>query len=617
MHVLYEEEGGFKVGSVLAEMPASLHVESVQGKRSKVKSAHVLLRFEQPAPAVLLEQATALAQSLDADFLWEAAGTDEFGFEALARDYFGHAPEPVESAAMLLRLHAAPMYFYRRGRGLYRPAPAEALKAALAGAEKKRREAEQQAQYAAQLVHGVLPGELRPLVASLLYAPDRKSVAWRALEQAVEESGLPAPKLLARCGALASPEDYHYGRFLFEHFPHGTGHPAAAVAAAPGELPLAPVEACSIDDAETTEIDDAFSVERRGDGWRIGVHIAAPSLGIEPGSPLDAAARARLSTAYFPGRKITMLPEAAIDAYTLAAGRDCPALSLYADFAADGSLAGTETRVERVRIAVNLRHDELDALLVEAALESGAIDHPRGAELALLYRLARRLEAGRAKPEQQQRVEYSFSVRDGRVTIRPRLRGAPLDRLVSEWMIFANWQWGAALADSGQLGIYRAQGAGKVYMTTVPAAHEGLGVSHYAWATSPLRRYVDLVNQRQLVALAHGQPPCYPAGSEEVLAAMRDFELAHDAYAEAQRTLERYWSLCWLEQQGVTRIGAEVVRESLARIDGAPLVVRVPSMPESLRWGTRVELELERVDLWALEAHFRYRTEISAAPEGR
>ena len=426
-----------------------------------------------------------------------------------------------------------------------------------------------------------------------------------------------APRLFERCGAIASAHDYHYGKFLFEHFRSGTGFAvdsagAGAVDALLAPLPpleTAPVLAWSIDDSATTEIDDAFSVQPIGNGWRIGVHIAAPALGIAAGSPIDADALSRLSTAYFPGRKITMLPDAVVERFTLAAGRTVPALSLYADVDADFTLRSTRTAIEAVPIGGNLRLEHLEPCFTEDALQAAAampepkLDHPQGSELWTLWGFAQKLQVMRGKqPETAMgggRVEYTFIVDGDRVQLRPRARGAPLDTLVAELMIFANSQWGGELARAQVPAIYRAQAGGKVHMTTIPSPHQGLGVAHYTWASSPLRRGVDLVNQRQIASWVRGEAPPYPAGSEAMLSMMRAFELTYDAYAEAQRTMERYWSLVWIRQQGLTSIDGEVIRDNLVRLSGVPIVARVPSVPE-LAAGTRVRLVVDRIDLYDL-----------------
>ena len=160
MNVLFEEDGAFKAGTVLADNTTSLQVELASGKRSKVKAAHVLLRFEAPAPAELLDDAERDAADIDIDFLWEMCPDAEFGFEAFAAEYAGHKPSAVEAAALLLRLHSAPMYFHRKGKGRFRKAPPEILQAALAGQEKKRQQALAIERMAGELKAGTLPGEV-------------------------------------------------------------------------------------------------------------------------------------------------------------------------------------------------------------------------------------------------------------------------------------------------------------------------------------------------------------------------------------------------------------------------------------------------------------------------
>src|SRR5690606_1282859 len=101
MNVFYEEDGHFKVASVMSENPGSLQVESQSGKRSKVKAAHVLLRFESTM-VHFMELAQAESATLDVAFLWECCGEAEFAFEEFAADYYGHRPSAVEAAAVAL-----------------------------------------------------------------------------------------------------------------------------------------------------------------------------------------------------------------------------------------------------------------------------------------------------------------------------------------------------------------------------------------------------------------------------------------------------------------------------------------------------------------------------------
>ena len=611
MNVFYEEDGELKVGAVLADNDTSLQVEAPHGKRSKVKASTVLLRFESPAHTAFMAGVQQQADAIDIDFLWQCCAADEFGYDTLAREYYGHAPDAVESGAVLMRLHGAPMYFYKKGRGRYKAAPEDALKAALASVERKRLQAVAKAAYIDEMAAGRLPEPFRPLLDTLLYKPDKNSIEWKALDEASAAAKLSPARLLERCGALSDLHQYHLRRFLFEHFPQGAGFPELPAAEIPSDLPLAEVVAYSIDDAETTEIDDAFSLQDLpGGNRRLGIHIAAPALGILPDSPLDAVARERLSTVYFPGGKITMLPDHVVTAYTLAAGRECPALSIYFDIGADFSVLSHETRVERIRIADNLRHDTLEPVFNASALANGAIAHPQGAALAWLWQFSGHLLIARKgdAPRGEDRPEFVFRVDGGRVSISRRQRGTPIDQVVAELMILANSTWAGELHHEGQCGLFRVQSGGKVRTSTAAGPHDGLGVAHYMWASSPLRRYTDLINQRQLIARARRQPPVYQARDTALLAAMRDFEAAYDVYAEYQRTMERYWSLRWLRQEQVTTVtGVVLMRESMVRLDSIPLVQRVPSLPATVNPGQRVELAVGAVDFLDLTLDLEFK----------
>ena len=608
MHVFFEDDGQLKAGTVLADNDTSLQVEAASGKRLKIKAAAVLLRFTEPSPAALNAEAQKLAAELDPNFLWEVSAEDEFGFADLSREYYGRTPAAPESAAVALALANAPMYFYKRGKGRYRKAPPDALKAALASVERRKRESEQMALWEEDLRAHRLPEALRAKLPMLLYRPDKNALEWKALAGACAALHTNPVALLAQCGAIPSSHDYHCNAFLVEAFPKGVEFPAWGDLSPWPDLPQADVRAFSIDDHTTTEIDDAFSVRELANGnHEIGIHIAAPALGIARGSPLDAIARNRLSTVYMPGRKITMLPDVAIEAFTLCAGRAPPALSLYVEVAPEGTLVRHQTRVDRVPIAANLRLDEIgDAFAT--ALQSTS-DPAWTLEMRVLWKFAQVQASARGKADFP-RVDYSFYVDwdaapDGLVTIVSRPRGSPLDKLIAEMMIFANSTWGRTLADAHAAGLYRTQSNGKVKMSTRPGDHQGLGLSHYLWASSPLRRYSDLVNQRQLIAAVSGVKPPYPENDAELHAVLTDFESTYATYAEIQDRLEHYWCLRWLLQEGVTETTATVIRENLVRFDRLPLVVRLPDLAAQPP-DTQVRVAIGRIDLIAATLECRH-----------
>jgi exoribonuclease-2 len=608
MNVLFEDDGQLKAGAVLADNDASLQVEAVSGKRLKIKAGHVLLRFVAPGPGDALAEAQKLAAELDPAFLWDASGDAEFGFDELAREYYGGQPSPAQAASVALLLHASPMYFYKKGKGRYKKAPPDALRAALASVERKAREAEQIAGWTGELAARRLPDALRAKLPMLLYKPDKNTLEWKALSAACDALKTNPVELLAACGALPSTHEFHFNRFLAEAFPQGVAFPEWGALPGLPELPTAALRAFSIDDATTTEIDDAFSVRELPNGhYEVGIHIACPALSLPRGSALDRIARARLSTVYMPGRKLTMLPDAAIGAFTLQEGTAPPALSLVVEITADGAPVRHETRVQRVPIAANLRLDAVGGAFAND-LPSPA-DPPWTQELRVLWKLAQHLSAQRGKNDVN-RIDYSFYVdwdagADGHVAIVPRERGSPLDKLISELMIHVNNTWGRELAEHKAAGLYRVQAAGKVKMSTRPGEHQGLGLTHYLWASSPLRRYSDLVNQRQLLAVAAGETPPYAENDADLFAALADFEATYSQYAEFQDRMEHYWCLRWLLQENVTEVVGRVIRENLVRLERLPLVVRVADLPPQAP-DTAVRLAVSRIDLLAATFDCRF-----------
>ncbi|MBN8487927.1 MAG: RNB domain-containing ribonuclease [Burkholderiales bacterium] len=626
MYALFDDAGKFLAGRVMSEADSSMQIELDSGKRVKVKTANVLLRFDKPQPAELLSSAQAQAAGIDLDLAWEFAPEGEFGFADLARDYFSASAGPELQAGMLFRLFEAPHYFRRAGKGQFKKAPEDTVKAALLAIERKAQQAAQIEAWASELAAGQCPAPIAEQLYRILFRPDKNAPEYKAVVEAARRSQRAPLDLLKDAGAITSPYQFHWRRFLFEQFPKGHGFPPLEAPQIQDKLPLAAVQAFSIDDSQTTEIDDALSVTGLGSGSVVlGIHIAAPGLAITPDSAVDKVARERLSTVYMPGWKITMLPDAVVQAYTLDEGRDCPAVSLYVTLdEATLAVTATETRLERVPIAANLRHDQLDEVITEASLTGEALaEYPFAPELAFCFRLARHLKAARevvrGKPELFNRPDYSFKLDgpgtepqgDETVRITERRRGAPLDLVVSEAMILANSTWGGWLAELGVPGIYRSQASlapgVKVRMGTKPAPHAGMGVAQYTWATSPLRRYTDLVNQWQIIACArHGRTAALAAPFKPkdatLFSVISAFDGAYSAYNGFQQAIERFWTMRWLAQNGVTELDAAVMKDGLVRAETLPLVFKALGC-EPLARGTRVRVRVTGLDLLTLDVH--------------
>ena len=649
MYVLFEEGGKFLAGRVLSQAEASLQVELDSGKRVKLKSALALLHFDKPAPADMLTQAGVLALGMDVNLAWECAAEEEFGFADLAHEYFSAKATSLELAAALMCLYNAPHYFRRAGKGRFKKAGADIVQQALAAIEKKKAVVAQISAWASELGAGQTPQAIRDQLYKILFRPDKNAPEYKAVVEASRATHIPPLELLKQAGAIGSAYQFHWQRFLFDQFPKGTGFAALDAPAIKDQLPLATAQAFSIDDSNTTEIDDALSVQGLGSGKVIlGIHIAAPALAIAPQGAIDKVARERLSTVYMPGNKVTMLPDAVVQNYTLAEGRDCPAVSLYVTIdEATLAIQSTRTLLERVPIIANLRHDVLDIEVTEEALanvedwkqKSGKTPIPLREQLSFLHRLAQHLKAGRevvrGKPETFNRPDYNFHVKAAAgakpgdlqgnepVDISTRRRGAPLDLIVAEAMILANSTWGQWMASLGVPAIYRSQASlapgVKVRMGTKALPHAGIGVPSYAWSTSPLRRYTDMVNQWQIIACArHGSTAALAAPFKpkdaELFAIISSFDAAYTAYNGFQNGMERYWTLQYIQQRHITEIVGVVFKEGMVRADDIPLVLPVLGTMDVPR-GTKVRVKLGEIDEITLDISGTLIERLDAAPE--
>ena len=642
MYALFEDAGKFQTGRILSEAESSAQIELESGKRLKAKSANILLKFDKPSPNVLMAEATALSATIELDLAWEFAPSDEFSFQELAQEYFSDNATLAQQTAALISLFQAPHYFRRSGKGKFKKASADVLQQALAAIEKKKLIQQQIEAWALALGEGSCPEPIAAQLYKILFKPDKNAAEYKAVVEASRATHLAPLALLQKAGAITSAYEFHWQRFLFDNFPKGIGFPALEAPVIKNTLPTSTAQAYSIDDSQTTEIDDALSVQGLGTGEVVvGIHIAAPALALTPGHAIDQIARQRLSTVYMPGNKITMLPDHVVQTYTLQEGRDCPAVSLYLRVNESTlDILGSETRVEQVFIAANLRHDMLDDVVTEAWLANPATELPAGkdipqmphAQLAFLYRLAQQRKAQRevvrGKPENFNRPDYNFRVNtlegqapkgDEKVEISQRHRGAPLDLMVAEAMILANSTWGQWLSDLGVPGIYRSQASllpgVKVRMGTKALPHAGIGVPCYAWSTSPLRRYTDLVNQWQIIACAqHGNTAALAAPFKpkdvDLFSIISAFEAAYSSYNGYQSSMERFWTLQYLQQNAVEEVEASVFKSfegepPMARADNLPLVLPVIGSGNLAR-GTRVLLRISGIDNISLDVHGQF-----------
>ena len=371
-----------------------------------------------------------------------------------------------------------------------------------------------------------------------------------------------------------------------------------------------------------------------------------------PGDALDLLAQERMSTVYFPGGKIKMLPSTVIDVFSLNAGQARPAISLYITLLNNGELdpaVPPRSVIEKVWMDTNVRLNQIEHLVNETSIEDiSRLDILYRHELSILWKATQHLHGLRQKARiaQGQREEkigppdanalprdFHFAIlnESGQILSADRLlqkdiddqswqpeitsrqRGSVIDSIVSEWMIFCNQTWGSLLADHELPAIYRAQqgwGPQRTRMQTTPCRHEGLGVENYAWCTSPLRRYADLVNQWQLIAyiqqgvMAKLVAP-FVAKDTKIMSLCAEFDTTYNAYNAYQQIAEKYWCLRWIAARDLPWTGVvRVMKEGMVRIELIPLRLFVPELMQAAR-GSRVTVEIMSIDLLMLSASVR------------
>ncbi|WBF65432.1 MAG: RNB domain-containing ribonuclease [Candidatus Kinetoplastibacterium crithidii] len=622
MYLLYEDNGCLKTGTIISKTESNLLVETEHGKKIKLKNHSCLLQFDDPLPSKLIEEATVIANNIDINFLWECASQDIFYAYELANEYFGHDPSAVEQTAILLKLHYSPIYFYKKGNAQYKSATKDKLLLALTAIEKKKIQEQEEKKLVEALISGELPPIIKENALDLIIKPDKNTIYWKALEKASVILHKTPEKLLLELGAWPNLLTFLRKKFIKNNFPSGIDFQDNISANITDDLPISDAEIYSIDDISTTEIDDGISVSKIDEKLtKVGIHIAAPALGIQHGSMLDKIARSRSSTIYLPGEKITMLPSKVIEEFSLHSDKLSPAISLYVILDDNGIIVKSESLIEKVKIKKNLRIADIENIFTESNLNNLDVDIPFSDWIRPLWKIAQLLslkrEQRRGYPENLSRPEYNFRIcgdtdnPSSIITIEKRSRNNPVSRIVAEFMILANSVWANLLKEYGVTGIYRSQQMfGRVRMSTIPLPHEYIGVDQYIWSTSPLRRYIDLVNQWQIISIIKHNVSARLASpfknkDSNLFTIIQEFEFKYNAICAFQNEIENFWSVQWLIQKKIEIINGFIIKENLVKIDEVPIIITVDNLPK-LEKGTHIKIRIISINSSTLEIKTQY-----------
>ncbi|MCG3133755.1 MAG: Ribonuclease R [Planctomycetes bacterium] len=324
--------------------------------------------------------------------------------------------------------------------------------------------------------------------------------------------------------------------------------------------------AVSVDDAETTEVDDALSVRRDGDALELLVHISDAADAVPVGGALDRSALARTSTLYVPDGAVTLFPADLVERrMSLDLGRDRAAVTGVFRIAPDGSVLSARFARTMIRVARRL---DYQATRDPSSLAASADDAAALVAVAAALRDARR----RAGALVAGMPSLAVWAEDGAPRVEPRHQDTPGDLVVAEAAVLYNAQAGRALAAADAAAFFRTQAPPKpepreddplrplllrkrfapTHLSTAPARHHGVGADAYAQATSPMRRVADLVNQRQLLAVATGAPRPYDHATLERMG--ETVSERERAVRRASADREDHWIARWL----LPRLGEEV-----------------------------------------------------------
>ena len=562
--VEYLGQEQLELGLVTEEDKKKILLTDARGRAGKLAPDKVLFRHSGESVDALHARLEALAAEVDVPLLWETLLAEEStaALEApeLARLYFD-ADDDAHASAVFRALLAERTHFRRKGKA-FEPRSAEDLERLREQRESEQRAAEELAALTAGLRKRELdPGLCERLERYLRLGGDLQLAA--ALEPLAKAPEQAAFDLLLHAGHLSPETDLEVLRANLR-----AEHPAPVIEHAAGLAPPAPASpvrpaAFSIDDPETREVDDALSVAREGDLVRVEVDIADVGALVAAGDPVDLEAQRRASTVYLPTGIYMMLPERlGCDLLSLHAGEERPALRTTAWIDAEGRVQRHEITPGTIRVERRLDYETADRLL---AAEPG---DATGDALRLLKQTADRLAARRraAGALSFQQREYKIRVSEGgeTISIKPIPFDSPSRRLVAEMMILANSLAASFAVEHGIPIIFRVQAPpaetppdiepgdpaafAKLRGLLQPAAlslkpgrHAGLGLEAYTQSTSPLRRYADLVIQRQLHAAIAGQEPPYSA--EELFKVLGSAETTEKESKRLESTITLRWAL--------------------------------------------------------------------------
>ena len=622
------------------------------------------------------KQSEDIASDVDIAELWEVVSDEQtaLSFNDLTELYWGSNANAAQQVALLLCLDRDSLYFEDAKTG-YTPRTPTAVEETLARRKQQARQAAEAEALVASLESGELPSALtthqQMLIDSIRgYAAFGDDYSRSALVKALfnktrrKTGNLQrlAFDALVSCGIFTPDEPLELVRDdIAELFSEDALTAAEAVDESellhdPKRIDLTALPTITIDDADTQDRDDALSLERlEAENYRLGVHITDAGALIPQDSVLDEVASLRMASLYIPDRKVPMLPTAVShDKGSLEAGKRRATLSLLADINTDGEILRYEVKPSVITSNAALSYDEANSAIAHRHSCEGRNPEERSKRsdytdmIANLYALTealkrRREAAGAVNIDRPELLIKVISPDD--VEVKVVQRNSPAREMVAECMVLCNSLLAALCRDKDIPASYRSQtapdltdlgadlppgvqigddGPLRQYLMlrrfapaqsgTTAAPHGGLGVPAYIQATSPLRRYPDMVMQRQITHYLSAGEPLYGVEHITNVGARADVQLRAMSKLEDQR--RRYWLLKHFKlrmekvpgDEEATHFKAIVLenqprRSAVLELADYPFRARA-RLPDAILPGATVTLRLHSVDLWEKRAGF-------------
>jgi exoribonuclease II len=575
MLVDYLDEGRLRPGLVVREQPNQLIVLDGSGRERSLSRDLALVHYPDRRPrreevtealAQLERERAQLRSELDLNLLWEVVREHERSYtaEELAEFFFGGRSH-VAVAVTLEALFADRLYFVRRHLNFVARS-AEQVDRLRTQYERIRLRSESGRRFTnlldAVLQHRTLPSpdEAASLITELTRYLENPFTRSRDLTMMLETAisditpAEAAYEVLERMGAAPPGPRFAVIGGIRSRFSEAALE--EAIAAVPPPRPLdGDVQAITIDDDETVEIDDAISCEPLANGEMcLRIHIALVADFVSKGGPIDIEAGARGTTFYLPETTVRMLPDSiSTDRASLIAGSERHVLTTEAIIAASGDILKFSIYPAVIQVKSRLSYDEADHVL-EQSLNSDFDENTsilRKLQEAATRLRARRREAGAVLV---QRREPKIRVTDGEIEVKVIDNASPSRQLVAEFMVLSNYCAARFAADHSVPLIYRAQPAAssdsgqlRAHLSLYPEFHTGVGFDCYSQLSSPIRRYMDLALQRQLVsAITEPHATVYPP--DQLLGLLAAAENAETEGRELERRAKRYWLLRYFQQ---------------------------------------------------------------------